>query len=90
MPTHTKATFLAVIAPGLTAIRFTGDCNGQRITLDIPETQIGNAAGLLGMRRHLLRITVEDLGTDLAAATSTPLEDDPPVEVAEIGRKLHI
>lgn len=57
-----KVVFLASIAPTETAIAYTGNRDGQRIKLDIPETQLGNAAGILALRRRVIRVTLEDLG----------------------------
>jgi hypothetical protein len=57
-----KVVFIGSIAPVETAISYTGDGDGQRVKFDIPETQLGNAAGLLALRRRALQITVIDLG----------------------------
>lgn len=53
-------SFLAIISPVLAGIKITGDGNGMRIQLDIPETEMGAAARLLLMREKILKITVEE------------------------------
>ena len=57
-----KVVFIGSISPIETAISYTGDGDGQRVKFDIPETQLGNSAGLLALRRRALQITVIDLG----------------------------
>jgi len=51
--------FLATFPSIMSAIKITGDGNGMRIQLDIPETEIGAAARLLLMREKVLKVTVE-------------------------------
>ena len=54
-----RAAFVAFFPPIQSAIKRGGD--GMRITLDIPETEVGNALKLLKWTGpgHVLRITVE-------------------------------
>ena len=54
-----KATFHASIPPIMTGIKTGGD--GMRVQFDIPETEMGEGAKLLGMRGKRLRVTVEVL-----------------------------
>lgn len=51
------AVMCAFIPPLQSAIRTGGD--GMRVTLEIPETDIGEAAKLIAMRGKRLRVTVE-------------------------------
>jgi hypothetical protein len=51
--------FLASFPSIQTAIKITGNGDGMRIQLDIPETEMGQAARLILMRECILRITVE-------------------------------
>jgi hypothetical protein len=54
-----KVEFLATFPPILSAIKTTGNNDGMRIQLDIPETEIGEAIHLLLMRQKVLKVTVE-------------------------------
>ena len=57
-----KATFSASIPPIMTGIKTGGD--GMRVQFDIPETEMGEGAKLLGMRGKRLRVTVEVIHTE--------------------------
>ncbi len=52
------ASFLATFPPILSALRMAGD-GGMRIQLDIPESEMGEAAKLLLWRQRVLRVTIE-------------------------------
>ena len=54
-----SASFLAAFPSIQTAIKVHGSGNGMRIQLDIPESEMGEAAKLLLWRQMVLRITVE-------------------------------
>ena len=54
-----RATFHASIPPIMTGIKTGGD--GMRVQFDIPETEMGEGAKLLGMRGKRLIVTVEVL-----------------------------
>lgn len=54
-----KATFLATFSPIQSAIKIYGDETGARVQLEIPESEMGEAAKLLLMRGKVLKITVE-------------------------------
>jgi len=54
-----KVEFLASIAPIQSGIRFSGDGNGARLQLDIPENMMQEAAWLLAMRQSVLKVTIE-------------------------------
>jgi hypothetical protein len=54
-----KIQFVAAFPSIQSAIKITGDGNGMRIQLDIPETEMGQAARLLLMREKVLKVTVE-------------------------------
>ncbi len=54
-----SVTVLATFPPIQGAIRFSGDGQGLRIQLDIPETEMANAVRLLAMRERVLRVTIE-------------------------------
>ncbi len=56
-----RAVFLASFPLTASAFKAHGD-GGYRITLDLPESEARAAALLMGMRRRLLRVTVEDIG----------------------------
>jgi hypothetical protein len=53
-----KATFLATFPSIQTAIKVGGD-GGMRIQLEIPESEMGNAAYILAMRQQVLKVTIE-------------------------------
>ena len=50
------ATFRATIPPIMSGIKTGGD--GMRVQFDIPESDMGEAAKLLGMRGRVLTVTV--------------------------------
>lgn len=52
-----RLTFLASFPPIQSAIKVGNE--GMRIQFDVPETEMGNAVGLLAMREKVLKITVE-------------------------------
>jgi hypothetical protein len=54
--------FLATFPPIQSAIKVDGSGGGMRIQLDIPESEIGQATLLLGMREQILDITVKTYG----------------------------
>jgi hypothetical protein len=56
---ETKTTFLASMPPIGSALKISGDGNGARLQLDIPESEMDKAHDLLGMREKELRITIE-------------------------------
>jgi len=51
--------FLATISPLQSAIQINGSASGMRVKLDIPESEMGNALGLLAWRDKVLRVRVE-------------------------------
>lgn len=51
--------FLASFPPIQSAIKITGDNNGMRIQLDIPESEMANAVKLVALTQKTLRITIE-------------------------------
>jgi hypothetical protein len=51
--------FSAILPPIQTAITFSGNGDGARIKLDIPETDVAQAAKLLLMTGKELKVTVE-------------------------------
>lgn len=52
-------TFLASFPPIQSAIKVDGSGGGMRIQLDIPETEMGEAVALLGLREMVLKVKVE-------------------------------
>jgi hypothetical protein len=52
-------SFLCSLAPLQSAIQITGDGNGMRIKLDIPQSEMAAAVHLLTMTSQVLRVTVE-------------------------------
>lgn len=57
-----QVTFQATISPLVSAIKVTGDDSGMRILIDVPESELANALGILTMRSSVLEITITDLG----------------------------
>jgi hypothetical protein len=53
-----QITFLASLSPILSAITRSGDGEGMRVRLDIPETEVPNVVGLLALDRCVLEISV--------------------------------
>lgn len=54
-----SVTFLASIAALQSGIQISGDGNGMRVKIDVPETEMGNALELLAWREKVLRVTIE-------------------------------
>ncbi len=54
-----RVVFLASFPPIQSAIKITGGGDGMRIQLDVPESEMANAVGLLGWRQRVFRVTVE-------------------------------
>lgn len=54
-----KVVFLAAFPSIQSAIKITGAGDGMRIQLDVPESEMGNAIGLLAWRQRVLKVTVE-------------------------------
>ena len=68
-----RATFLASFPAIQSAIKVYGDRQGMRIQLDIPESEMGQAAQLLLMREKIFRITVDtELTNELEDIESEP------------------
>lgn len=57
-----QITFLATISPLVSAIKVTGDDSGMRILIDVSESELANALGILAMRSSILEITIVDKG----------------------------
>lgn len=59
-PDVTRVTWLGAITDRATAIQASGALEGGgRVTLDVPDDAAGALSALIGMRRRVLRITVE-------------------------------
>jgi hypothetical protein len=54
-----RVVFLASFPPIQSAIKITGGGDGMRIQLDVPESEMANAVGLLGWRQRVFKVTVE-------------------------------
>jgi hypothetical protein len=54
-----RIAFLATFPPIQTAIKISGNGDGMRIQLDIPESEMGNAVELLGLRDVVLKVQIE-------------------------------
>jgi hypothetical protein len=52
-------TFLASLPPIQSAVKVSGNGDGMRVQLDIPESEMANAVEFLAMRGVVLRVTVE-------------------------------
>lgn len=66
-----KIEFIASFPPIQSAIKVTGDGNGARIQLDIPEIEIIQAMHLIAMRGMALKVTIEELETTQNNGTRT-------------------
>ena len=59
-PDVSRVVWLGAITDRATAIQASGALEGGgRVTLDVPDDATGALGALIGMRRHMLRITVE-------------------------------
>ena len=54
-----KATFVATFPCIQGAIKVTGDRQGMRLQLDVPESEMHEAVKLLMWRQRVLRVTIE-------------------------------
>jgi len=52
-------SFLASFPPIQSAIKITGNGDGMRIQLDIPETEMANSIELLALRGRVVLVTIE-------------------------------
>lgn len=52
-------TFKASMPPIQSAVKISGNGDGMRIQLDIPEAEMVNAVRLLAMREKVLKVTIE-------------------------------
>jgi len=59
LTTDESATFLASFPAIQGAIRVTGDLQGMRLQLDVPESEMAEAVKLLMWRQRVLRVTIE-------------------------------
>ena len=59
-----KITFQAAFPPIQSAIRITGNGDGMRVQLDIPESEMGNAVRLVLLRECPLEVTIRSLPKD--------------------------
>ena len=59
-----KITFIASFPAIQSAIKITGDGNGMRIQLDIPEIDVINALHVIAMRQQAFRVTIEPSVTE--------------------------
>ena len=59
MAADSPITFLASFPAIQTAIKVYGDAQGMRIQLEIPESEMAEAVGLLALRDKVFRVTVE-------------------------------
>ena len=56
------ATFQASFPPIQTALNRSGNGDGMRVKLDIPESEMGEGLKLFGMTGAVLRVTIEVQG----------------------------
>ena len=54
-----RAQFVASFPPIQSAIKRTGNGDGMRVQLDIPETEMAEGIKLFGMTGQRLRVTIE-------------------------------
>lgn len=54
-----KATFQASFPPIQSAIKISGDGDGMRLQLDVPESEMGEAVSVLAWRKSGLLVTIE-------------------------------
>ena len=59
-----RATFRAAFPSIQSAIKVTGDGNGVRVQLDIPESEMAEAVKLLQWRQCVLVVTIEPEKSD--------------------------
>ena len=59
-----RAKFVASFPPIQSAIKICGNNDGMRFQIDVPETEMGEAAKLIAMRGKRLVVTVEVFDED--------------------------
>lgn len=60
-PKPRRVEFVGSIADFLGAIRYAGNGDFQRVTIEIPRTEFGNSAGLLGLTGRRVRWIAEEI-----------------------------
>lgn len=56
-----RVEFVGTIADFLGAIRYAGNGDFQRVTIEVPRQEFGNAAGLLGLTGRRIRWIAEEI-----------------------------
>jgi hypothetical protein len=60
-PKPRRVEFVGSIADYLGAIRYAGNGDFERVTIEIPRTEFGNAAGLLALTGRRIRWSAEEI-----------------------------
>jgi hypothetical protein len=71
-----KVTFVASFPAIQSAIKISGDGNGLRIMLDVPENQMNEAVKLLLYRQSALRVTIEAIPNTFNLTASKPKSEE--------------
>ena len=61
MAKRSEITFIAYLAPITTAVKFDGRCEGGRLTLEVPDSDIANLAKMLTLREKAFKVTITEL-----------------------------
>lgn len=59
MSERRQVSFLASLPPIQSAVKVSGNGDGMRVQIDVPESEMPNAIDLLAWRGKVLRVTVE-------------------------------
>ena len=56
-----EISFIASLAPIMTAVKFDGRAEGGRLTLEVPDSDVANLAKMLMLRERAFRVTITEL-----------------------------
>jgi hypothetical protein len=76
-PQPRRVEFVGSIADYLGAIRYAGNGDFERVTIEIPRTEFGNAAGLLALTGRRIRWIAEELPEEPVSDGSTNPGNNP-------------
>lgn len=64
-----KITFIATLPPIQSAMNVSGNGDGMRVKLDIPQSEIGNAIRLTLFQNTAFRVTIEEIEEEKGGAS---------------------
>jgi hypothetical protein len=74
-PKPRRVEFVGTIADFLGAIRYAGNGDFQRVTIEVPRTEFGNSAGLLALTGRRIRWIAEEIPEESASGDTEQYRD---------------